>query len=83
MWTYMMAREQDRVDGKTLRLKAILNRTHNGLAWETAHIMHEEAEKLEDMAGERRDVAQITDYQRAERSADRTAVTLPSMAFSA
>ena len=65
------------MDGKTIRLKAILNRTDDGLAWQTADMMHEEAEKLEDMAGERRDVAQITVlYRGAERSADLTAVML-------
>jgi hypothetical protein len=51
----------DRVDGKTIRLKAIVYRTRDGLAWQTAGMMHEEAEKLEDMAGERRDEAQIAD----------------------
>jgi hypothetical protein len=39
------------VDGKTIRLKAIVYRTRDGLAWQTAAMMHEEAEKLEDMAG--------------------------------
>jgi hypothetical protein len=48
------------VDGKTIRLKAIAYRTHHTLAWQTADLMHEEAEKLENMAGERRYVAQIT-----------------------
>ena len=65
------------MDGKTIRLKATVNRTHDGLAWQTADMMHKEAEKLEDMAGERQDVAQITVlYRGAERSADRTAVWL-------
>jgi hypothetical protein len=48
------------VDGKTIRLKAIVYRTHETFAWQTAYLMHEEAEKLENMAGERRDVAQRT-----------------------
>jgi hypothetical protein len=48
------------VDGKIIRLKAIVYRTHDTLAWQTADLMHEEAEKLENMAGERRYVAQIT-----------------------
>jgi hypothetical protein len=43
----------DRVDGKTIRLKAIVYRTRDDLAWQTAAMMHEEAEKLEDMAGVR------------------------------
>jgi hypothetical protein len=43
----------DRVDGKTIRLKAIVYRTRDSLAWQTACMMHEEAEKLEDMAGVR------------------------------
>ena len=65
------------MDGKTIRLKATVNRTHDGLAWQTADMMHKEAEKLEDMAGERQDVAQITVLCRgAERSADLTAVML-------
>lgn len=43
----------DRVDGKTIRLKAIVYRTRDSLAWQMACMMHEEAEKLEDMAGVR------------------------------